>query len=213
VNQLSSPIRHTLRAAALSLGLIASGLALQLHPALAQNAPAAPAAPAQPAKPAAAAGPATTIPMGVIDSQVVLNTSSVGKSLNAQWTASLKALNDDMAKKENALRAQAQQLEMQRSANPPISVADYNTKRKGLEDQDNQNQATYAKNRQALDQRRNKALETVTTAARKAMTDVAKAHNLTVVFDRSAVPYSPEPWNITDEVLARLNKALPNVKL
>jgi hypothetical protein len=27
------------------------------------------------------------------------------------------------------------------------------------------------------------------------------------------VPYSPQPWNITDEVLARLNKALPNVKL
>jgi Skp family chaperone for outer membrane proteins len=45
------------------------------------------------------------------------------------------------------------------------------------------------------------------------MQEVAKARGLTLILDRAAVPYSPQPWNITDEVMARLNKALPSVKL
>ncbi len=45
------------------------------------------------------------------------------------------------------------------------------------------------------------------------MQDVAKQRGLTLILDRAAVPYSPQPWNITDDVMTRLNKALPTVKL
>jgi len=207
VNQLSSFVRLSSRAAALSLGVIASGLVLD--PAFAQNAPAAPAVePAQPVQPAQ-----IPVVVGVLDTQAILNESAVGKSLNAQWTANLKALNDDMAKKENQLRAQAQQLEVARAGNPPMAPADYEAKRKALQAQDDQYQVTYNKGRQALEDRRTKATQAVTAAARKAMQDVAKIRGLTLILDRSAVPYSPQPWNITDEVMTRLNKAMPSVKL
>jgi outer membrane protein len=208
VNHQSSPIlrfARTVAAAAVLCALAAAG------PALAQT-----TAPAQPAAPAAAGGvPANQIPVivGVLDTQAILNTSAAGKALNTQWNAAMKALNDDMAKKEDGLRAQAQQLEVARGANPPISPADYAAKRKALEAQDTQFQQAFAKNRQAWDARLNKARDSIATAARKAMQDIAKQRGLTLILDRAAVPYSPSPWNITDEVLTRLNKALPSVKL
>jgi Skp family chaperone for outer membrane proteins len=203
VNQHSAPILRLARTVAAAAALCALAAA---GPALAQTtAPAQPAAPVQ----------ANQIPIvvGVLDTQAILNTSAAGKSLNTQWNAAMKALNDDMAKKEDGLRAQAQQLEAQRSANPPISQADYIAKRKALEQKDVEYQQAAAKNKQAWDGRLNKARDSIAAAARKAMQDVAKQRGLTLILDRAAVPYSPSPWNITDEVMTRLNKALPNVKL
>jgi len=202
VNQQLSPIlrfARTIAAAAAFCAFAAAG------PAFAQT--------TQPAQPAQGAVPANQIPIvvGVLDTQAILNTSSAGKSLNTQWNAAMKALNDDMQKKEDGLRAQAQQLEAARGNNPPS--ADYLAKRKALEQQDAQYQQTFAKNKQAWDARLDKARDSIATAARKAMQDIAKQRGLTLILDRAAVPYSPSPWNITDEVLARLNKALPNVKL
>jgi Skp family chaperone for outer membrane proteins len=170
-----------------------------------QPAPVLPAAPA--------GGAPIPIVVGVLDTQAILNASSAGKSLNTQWNAAMKALNDDMAKKEDGLRVQAQQLEAARSGNPPIAPADYAAKRKALEQQDVQFQQAFAKNKAAWDSRLDKARESIAVAARKAMQEVAKARGLTLIFDRAAVPYSPQPWNITDDVMARLNKVLPTVKL
>jgi Skp family chaperone for outer membrane proteins len=202
VSQYLSPIFRLARAFATAAALCAVAAA---GPALAQT-----------TAPAPAGGvPANQIPVvvGVLDTQAILNTSSAGKSLNTQWNAAMKALNDDMQKKEDALRAQVQQLETARGANPPISQADYVAKRKAIEQQDQQYQQAFTKNKQAWDGRLDKARDSIATAARKAMQDVAKQRGLTLILDRAAVPYSPQPWNITDEVLARLNKALPSVKL
>jgi Skp family chaperone for outer membrane proteins len=208
VNQHSSPILRFVRTVAAAAALCALAAA---GPAVAQT-----TAPAQPAAPAAGGAiQANQIPIviGVLDTQAILNVSAAGKSLNTQWNAAIKALNDDMAKKEDGLRAQAQQLEAARSGNPPIAPADYAAKRKALEQQDVQFQQAFAKNKQAWDGRLDKAREGIANAARKAMQEVAKARGLTLILDRAAVPYSPQPWNITDEVMARLNKALPSVKL
>jgi Skp family chaperone for outer membrane proteins len=205
---VSHPASPILRLARLVVAAAAlSGIGLGLQPALAQTQPAQPVAPAGTVNPAQ-----IPIVVGVLDTQAILNTSSAGKSLNAQWTAQVKAMNDDMAKKEDGLRAQAQQLEAARSGNPPITAADFATRRKALEQQDVKYQQDFAAKKQALDAKLNKARDNIANAARKAMQDVAKARGLTLILDRSAVPYSPQPWNITDEVMTRLNKALPSVK-
>lgn len=207
MSQHSSPIRRFTRIVAAAAALCAF---LAAGPVLAQT-----TAPAQPAPAAQGAAPAAPIPIvvGVLDTQAILNVSAAGKSLNTQWNAAMKALNDDMAKKETGLRTQAQQLEAQRSANPPIAQADYVAKRKALEQQDVQFQQAFAKNKAAWDAKLDKARESIAVAARKAMQDVAKQRGLTLILDRAAVPYSPQPWNITEEVMARLNKSLPSVKL
>jgi Skp family chaperone for outer membrane proteins len=208
VSQSSSPIRRLARVLIAAAALSVIGLGVQ--PVLAQTQPEKPAVPAQ----GTTVNPAQIpIVVGVLDTQAILNASSAGKSLNSQWTAQVKAMNDDMAKKEDTLRAQAQQLETARSGNPPMTPAEFATKRKGLEQQDAKFQQDFAAKKQALDAKLDKAREAITMAARKAMQDVAKARGITLILDRSAVPYSPQPWNITDEVMTRLNKALPGVKL
>jgi Skp family chaperone for outer membrane proteins len=206
VSHASLPIRRFARIVAAAAALCAFAAA---GPVLAQTTAPAPA----PTLPAPAAGAPIPIVVGVLDTQAILNASSAGKSLNTQWNAAMKSLNDDMAKKEDGLRAQAQQLEAARSGNPPIAPADYAAKRKALEQQDVGFQQAFAKNKAAWDARLDKARESIAVAARKAMQDVAKARGLTLIFDRAAVPYSPQPWNITDDVMARLNKSLPAVKL
>ena len=212
MSQSSFLIRHFTSIAAATAVVCAA--ALLAEPALAQQTQ-QPTVPTFQTQPAQGQGGAAAIPVviGILDTQAVLNASGAGKSLNNQWNAALKALNEDMAKKEDKLRVQAQQLEAARAGNPPMAPADYQNKRKALEAQDVQYQQAYAKSKQSLEGRLNKARDAITNAARKAMQDVAKAHGLTLILDRSAVPYSPQPWNITDEVMQRLNKALPNVKL
>jgi Skp family chaperone for outer membrane proteins len=211
VNQLSSTILRFARTVAAATALCAFAAA---GAALAQTTTPAQPAPAQPTAPQGSV-PANQIPMvvGVLDSQQILNTSTAGKSLNTQWNAAMKTLSDDLKKKEDGLRAQVKQLEAARAANPPISPADYNAKLKAIEAKSNEYQQAAAKNKQAWDARLDKARDAIVAAARKAMQDVAKQHGLTIVFERAAVQYFPSPWNITDEVMARLNKALPNVKL
>ena len=205
MNQNAFAILRFARAVAAAAALCALAAA---GPALAQT-----TQPAQPAQPAIQANQIPIV-IGVLDTQAILNVSAAGKALNTQWNAAIKALQDDMAKKEDGLRAQAQQLEQGRAANPPtVTPADYANKRKALEQQDLQFQQALAKNKQAWDARLNKARDSIAVAARKAMQDVAKQRGLTLILDRAAVPYSPSPWNITDEVMTRLNKALPSVKL
>jgi Skp family chaperone for outer membrane proteins len=220
VSQPSFPIRRfaclVVAAAAFSaIGLdVQSAFAQQTQPEVPTFQPPAQQQPAQGAAGAGTVNPVQIpIVVGVLDTQAILNTSSAGKSLNAQWTAQVKAMSDDMAKKEDGLRAQAQQLETARSANPPMTPADFATKRKALEQLDTKYQKDFAAKKQALDAKLDKAREAITMSARKAMQDVAKTRGITLILDRSAVPYSPQPWNITDEVMTRLNKALPSVKL
>jgi outer membrane protein len=219
VNQLPSPILRLARVA-VATALITLGCALQ--PALAQTTtqqqPAVPTfeTPAQPAQPAPAGVPAAgqvPIFLGLLDSQALVNTSSAGKSLNTQLNNSINAIETDYQKKEQGLRDQLRQLEIARAGNPPMAVADYNAKRQALAQQDDLLQQAYDKNKQALGDRVTKAKAQMATTLRKIVQDVAKARKLTLVLDRSAAHLFAPQWDITDDVMQRLNKALPNIKL
>ena len=187
-------------------------LAAQLSaPAALAQTTTTPAAPAQPA-PAVITAPGTgPLVLGVLDVEEMLLNSTAGKSITAQANARAKALGDDSQKKEDALVAQLKQLDAQRQANP--AMPDYDAKRKALVAQDDQLRANFDKNRQAIDQAVDRARQVLYAAGKKAMNDVAKAKGMTLVLNRNAVNLFPDGTDITDEVMQRLNKTLPNVKL
>ncbi|MES1151556.1 MAG: OmpH family outer membrane protein [Dongia sp.] len=164
---------------------------------------AAPAAPAQQFAPV----------IGILDTEAVVLGSSAGKSLTQQANALLKQLQDASQKQEDALVAQAKALEAKRSANPPIAQADYIAQRQQLQSADDKIRADFDKNRQALDARVDKARQSLLQAASKVIQDIAKARGLNLVIARTSVTLFPEQWNITNDVVARLNKALPSIKL
>jgi Skp family chaperone for outer membrane proteins len=163
---------------------------------------------------AAPAQPAAQLPVivGILGTQDILTNSTAGKQLMTQANASLKALSDASEKKEEGLRAQAQQLDTQRSANPPITQDDYIAKRKQLAAQDDQIREDFAKNKQALQLRVDKAQQVLLNATGKIVRDVMQGHGMTLVLNRAAAEFYPPQWDITNEVLQRLNKTLPSVK-
>jgi Skp family chaperone for outer membrane proteins len=180
--------------------------------ALAQNAANVPTfAPQSPA----AGTPAGQVPIviGVLDTETIVLGSSAGKSLTAQADASLRALQDDSNRKEQALIAQVKQLDAQRQANPAMSQTDYEAKRRDFADQDDKLHADFDKNKQALDDRVDRARQNLLAAATKVVQDVAKARGLTFIVARTSAILFPDQWSITPDVLQRLNRALPNIKL
>jgi len=202
-------VTHNVRFRSRFLALTASaGLMLALlaapHAANAQTTtqPAAPAtaAPAQ-------AVPAQSIPVvvGILDTEAVVLGSSAGKSLTLQANAQLKQLQDATQKQEDALIAKLKALNPQ--------AADYGTLRQALAAQDDQLRTAFGNNKDALDQRVDKARQSLLQAATKVIQDIAKARGLTLILSRTSTPLFPESWNITPDVVARLNKALPSIKL
>jgi Skp family chaperone for outer membrane proteins len=171
----------------------------------------------QPAAPAQAAPvPAQSIPVviGILDTEAVVLGSNAGKSLSQQANAQLKALQDATQKQEDALIAKLKALDTQRRANPPqISDADYAQQRQALVAADDKLRSDFDKNKEALDQRVEKARQSLLQAATKVIQDIAKARGLTLILARTSAPLFPETWNITPDVVARLNKALPSIKL
>lgn len=205
---VATPFTRAAVAAALLCSIAMSG-----HVAVAQStttptvptfAPAA-ASPVQPAS--------IPVVVGVLDNQALIFELVAGKALTAQANAVAKSYEDDFQKKEDVLRGQALQVEALRNANPPISPADMDAKRKALGQQDDMLRQAMDRNKQALDDRVTKARQSILAVAAKIVQDIAKARGLTLVLNQSAVDLSPPAWNITNDAMQRLNKALPAVKL
>jgi Skp family chaperone for outer membrane proteins len=152
--------------------------------------------------------------VGILDTEAVVLGSNAGKSLTQQANALLKQLQDASQKQEDALIAKAKALDTQRRANPPqISDADYAAQRQALTAADDKLRQDFGNNKDALDQRVEKARQSLLQAATKVIQDIAKARGLTLILSRTSAPLFPESWNITPDVVARLNKALPAIKL
>jgi Skp family chaperone for outer membrane proteins len=182
-------------------------------PALAQNAANVPTFTAPVA--GAATAPAGQIPiiLGVLDTQALVFQSTAGKGIINQANAIADSYDADFQKKQDALRSAAVQLEAKRNATPPISQQELEAGRKALGQQDAALHAADDKNKQTLDDRVSRARQSILTVAEKIVQDIAKARGLTLVLNQSAVALSPPQWNITNEAMQRLNKALPAVKL
>lgn len=158
-------------------------------------------------QPVAPQAPAQAVPVviGILDTEAVVLGSSAGKSLSQQANAQLKQLQDATQKQEDALVTKLKALNPQ--------APDYATQRQALVSADDKLRNDFANNKDALDQRVDKARQSLLQAATKVIQDIAKQRGLTLILSRTSAPLFPESWNITPDVVARLNKALPSLKL
>ena len=148
--------------------------------------------------------------VGVLDVDAVLNGSNAGKSLRQQYDQKVKALQADVAKQEDALRTQLQNLQSQRSSLQP---QDFEAKQIAIRQQaDKLRQDAIAK-RKAINTSAEKARGALIQSAQKSLQEVAQQKGLTLVIDKSATHLSAPGWDIKNEVLQRLNKAMPTIKM
>ena len=172
---------------------IGGGITLPVHAAVAQTA-------------------AKDVPLvvGTLDLQTILKRSKAGQSLEQALLAKSKAINTDISKTEQGLRAKRQQLEQQRSSLPP---ADFQAKLGELEKEFDSLRKTASAKRKELELARNKGLEQISKTLDVVIRDIAQKRGITLVINKSLVVLAADNWDITDEVQKGLDAKLPKVSI
>lgn len=161
---------------------------------------------------AAAQTAAKDIPIvvGTLDVPTLLTQSKAGKSLAASLQQKSKAINADISKKEQSLRAKRQELELQRGSLQP---ADFDAKLAQLEKEFNALRKDATAKRKEIEKAQNAGLEQIRKALDGVIREVAEKRGLTLVINRSAVVLGADDWDITGEVKKALDAKLPAVKI
>jgi outer membrane protein len=185
-------MRTWIIALAVAIATVTGGIALPFHPAVAQA--------------------AQNIPLvvGTVDLQTIVTKSKAGKSLEQALSAKNNAINAEIGKTEQDLRARRQQLDQQRSSMPP---ADFQAKLTQLDKEFEAWRKNASAKRKELAMARNKGLDQIFKVLDVVIKDIAKQRGLTLIINKSLVVMAAEDWDITAEVQKGLDAKLPKVNI
>jgi Skp family chaperone for outer membrane proteins len=160
--------------------------------------------------PASAQQQPLPVVVGVVNADTIVQDSKAGKSLKAQVDQQQKAIRADYDKQQKLFDDAARKLAAQKDS---LSAEDLRNKKEDLAQQ--AAQATKALNdrQRVLDRSVAKSQEQIVQVLVDAVKDVAKAHGLTLVISKSVTPYLDPSYDISQEVMQKVNAKLPSVKL
>jgi outer membrane protein len=152
------------------------------------------------------------VPMvvGVMDTQVILKQSKAGKSLDKLLKDKQSAIQGSIREKEKALQSERQQLEQQRAA---LSQNDFQAKENQLRGKMQALRDESEKQRKDFLAARDRGFQQIISQVDKVVQEIARERGLTLILNKSMIIMSAEAWDITPEVVKRLDAALPSVKL
>ena len=169
-----------------------------LVPAQAQQAPAAPAA--------APAAPALNIL--VVDVQSLLQNSKSAKLVRQQIEQKRTEFQKEMSAQEGALRQEHDTLQRQQGS---LSAEAFNQKGREFQQKLNEFDKNMQGKRQILEKANSEALEKINEVMLKIIADIAKERKANLVFLRSELVLFDQNFEVTDEVLQKLDEQLPTV--
>ena len=190
-------IRH-----ATLLLLLLGGLA---DSAVAQTPPApTPPAPA----PAPAVPPATTpnLTVMVVDVQALLQNSKAAKMVRGQIEQKRNEYTKEISHQEETLRAERDALQRQQAALSPDAL---NQKGRDFQQKVNDLERNVQGKRQALEKSNGEALSKIQEEMLKIIADIAKQRKSNIVFQRADLVLFDQAFDITDEVLQKLDEQMP----
>jgi outer membrane protein len=165
----------------------------------------------QPAATAAPAAVANVPPVvAVMDLQYILANAKATRGIRAALEKQAAAFQTEFAQQENAIRAQGQQLEQQRQT---LSQQDFASKKAAFDQQVEVLRQKAATRNKQLQQMENGAMSQVEQALGEVTAEIAKARGLTMVLNKAAVVLNLPSYDITKEVLGKLDTKLSSVKL
>ena len=169
--------------------------------ALAQQAPATPApAPTPPSQPA--------LTVMVVDVQALLQNSKSAKMVRQQIEQKRAEYAKEISHQEETLRQERDSLQRQQSS---LSAEALNQKGREFQQKVNDLDRGVQSKRQALERSNADALEKIQEAMLKIITDIAKDRKANMVFQRSELVLFDQNFDVTDEVLRRLDEQLPTL--
>ena len=199
----------------------AGTLFAQNAPTTTQKAPIPPAQPAAPAKPAPVPAPAAAAPpasavklkapvVAVIDAQAMLEKSDAAKSA----TAKLESLAADLQKKisaeEEELKNEERALQTQQTI---LSPEAYAKKRQDLQKKVTELERKVTEARRWISTTRDGVGRYIMNALQEVVAKLAEERGVDMVLPITQTLYTTPSLNITTEVMARLNKRLPDVPI
>jgi Skp family chaperone for outer membrane proteins len=162
--------------------------------------------PAPAAAPAPAPGPGLNIL--VVDVQSLLQNSKSAKMVRQQIEAKRAEYAKDISQQEQTLRTERDALQRQQGS---LSAEALNQKGREFQGKVNELDKNVQAKRQALEKSNVEALEKIQEAMLKIITDIAKERKANLVFQRSELVLFDQGFDVTDEVLQKLDEQLPTL--
>ena len=181
--------------------------------ALAQAPPAAPSpapAPAPP-PPAASASPATApmpLTVMVVDVQALLQNSKAAKMVRGQIEQKRNEYTKEISHQEETLRAERDALQRQQAS---MSADALNQKGREFQQKVNDLERNVQGKRQALEKSNGEALSKIQEQMLKIIADIARDRKANLVFQRADLVLFDQSFDVTDEVLQKLDEQMPTL--
>ena len=159
-----------------------------------------------PAAHAADAAPANTI--AVVNIQQIMRDATAAKNVREQLESKQKTFQSELAKKEEALQKEDQELGKKRSV---LSKEAFEEKASKFRTKATDLQKEVQAKKAVLDNGFEHALSEVQKAVSDVIADMAKEKGFIVAVPTSQILYSDPKLDITNDVLTRLNQKLPKL--
>lgn len=180
------------------LFLLLSCCAISVH-GWAQQPPPAPAAPAAPPQ---------NLNVMVVDVQALLQNSKAAKMVRSQIEQKRSEYTKEIAHQEEVLRNERDALQRQQSS---LSAEALNQKGRDFQQKVNELDRNVQGKRQALEKSNGEALSKIQEAMLKIIADIAKERKANIVFQRSDLVLFDQSFDVTDEVLQKLDEQMPTL--
>jgi outer membrane protein len=165
---------------------------------------------AQQTPPAPAAAPATPTALSilVVDVQSLLQNSKSAKMVRQQIEQKRAEYAKEISQEEQTLRQERDALQRQQAS---LSAEQLNQKGRDFQQKVNELDKSVQSKRQALERSNAEALEKIQGAMLKIITELAKDRKANLVFQRSELVLFDQAFDVTDEVLHKLDEQLPTL--
>lgn len=151
-----------------------------------------------------------SVPIAVIDVQALLGKSGAAKSLQTQLKARQEAFQKEFGDLEASLQKKEKSLAAERAS---LSPEDFGKKKKAFENDLLNARKAVQKSKRALDEGVADAVGRIRSRIILIATDLAKERGYRIVMTRENLVVVDKAMDITDDVMTRMNKVLPDVKL
>jgi Skp family chaperone for outer membrane proteins len=173
------------------------------------QAPPAPPAPAPPAPaPPAPAATSPNLTVLVVDVQALLQNSKAAKMVRGQIEQKRNEYTKDISHQEETLRAERDSLQRQQAS---MSADALNQKGREFQQKVNDLERNVQGKRQALEKSNGEALSKIQEQMLKIIADIAKDRKANLVFQRADLVLFDQSFDVTDEVLQKLDELMPTL--
>src|ERR1700730_17906186 len=178
-----------------------------LGSAVAQAPPAPAPAPPPPASPPQLPS-AQNLTVMVVDYQALLQNSKAAKMVRSQIEQKRNEYTKEISHQEEVLRTERDALQRQQAS---LSADALNQKGRDFQQKVNELDKNVQGKRQALEKSNGEALSKIQEVMLKIIADIPKDRKANLVFQRSELVLFDQSFDVTDEVLQKLDEQMPSL--